>query len=68
MFKFNHFRSLLVTALLFGLQPCYALHPLDGLGMHHVVRAEDWPIMPTVYNEFELRSFDFFDYNPTVTD
>jgi primary-amine oxidase len=38
------------------------------IGMHHVVRAEDWPIMPTIHNEFELRPFDFFDYNPTVTE
>ena len=37
------------------------------IGMHHVVRAEDWPIMPTVQHEFELRPFDFFDHNPTVT-
>ncbi|MGI9308881.1 MAG: hypothetical protein ACR2P6_06450 [Gammaproteobacteria bacterium] len=36
------------------------------VGMHHVVRAEDWPIMPMVQHEFELRPFDFFDYNPTV--
>jgi primary-amine oxidase len=31
------------------------------IGMHHVVRAEDWPIMPRISNEFELRPFDFFD-------
>lgn len=37
------------------------------VGMHHVVRAEDWPLMPTLHHEFELRPFDFFDYNPTVT-
>lgn len=37
------------------------------IGMHHAVRAEDWPIMPVVQKEFELRPFDFFDYNPTVT-
>ena len=36
------------------------------IGMHHVVRAEDWPIMPRVEKEFELAPFDFFDYNPTV--
>ena len=38
------------------------------IGLHHVVRAEDWPIMPTVQNEFELRPFDFFDHNPTVVE
>ena len=36
------------------------------MAMHHVVRAEDWPIMPLVENEFELRPFDFFDANPTA--
>jgi primary-amine oxidase len=35
------------------------------MGMHHVVRAEDWPIMPLVECEFELRPFDFFASNPT---
>ena len=38
------------------------------VGMHHVVRTEDWPIMPVVHHEFEIRPFDFFDYNPTVVD
>jgi primary-amine oxidase len=38
------------------------------MGMHHVVRAEDWPVMPTVHSEFELRPFDFFDFNPTVAE
>jgi primary-amine oxidase len=37
------------------------------LGMHHAVRSEDWPIMPTLHHEFELRPFDFFDHNPTIT-
>jgi len=34
------------------------------MGMHHVVRAEDWPVMPVQWSSFELRPFDFFDANP----
>ncbi len=36
------------------------------IGMHHVVRAEDWPVMPTMWHSFELRPFDFFDRNPAL--
>jgi Cu2+-containing amine oxidase len=36
------------------------------LGLHHVVRAEDWPVLPTVWHEFELRPFDFFARNPAL--
>jgi primary-amine oxidase len=35
-------------------------------GMHHVPRAEDWPVMPVVWQGFELRPFDFFDRNPSM--
>jgi primary-amine oxidase len=35
-------------------------------GMHHVVRAEDWPVMPTATHSFELRPFDFFSGNPAL--
>ena len=36
------------------------------IGMHHMVRAEDWPVMPTLWHSFELRPFDFFDRNPAL--
>jgi primary-amine oxidase len=36
------------------------------MGMHHVVRTEDWPVMPVAYGWFELRPFDFFDRNPVL--
>ena len=36
------------------------------LGFHHVVRAEDWPVLPTNWHRFELRPFDFFSRNPAI--
>ena len=36
------------------------------MGVHHVVRAEDWPVLPTTRQEFELRPFDFFERNPAL--
>lgn len=36
------------------------------MGMHHVVRAEDWPVMPVLWHDFTLRPFDFFDGNPAL--
>jgi primary-amine oxidase len=36
------------------------------IGMHHVVRSEDWPVMPVAWHAFELRPFDFFDVNPAL--
>lgn len=35
-------------------------------GMHHVARAEDWPVMPVAWHSFELRPFDFFNENPAL--
>ena len=36
------------------------------LGFHHVVRAEDWPVLPTTWSEFEIKPFDFFQRNPAL--
>ena len=36
------------------------------LGFHHVVRSEDWPVQSTVWSEFELKPFDFFQRNPAL--
>jgi primary-amine oxidase len=36
------------------------------IGMHHVPRAEDWPVMPVLWHDFKLRPFDFFDRNPAL--
>ena len=36
------------------------------MGFHHVVRAEDWPVMPTATHSFEIRPFDFFPQNPAM--
>tara|TARA_R110002049_G_scaffold5362_1_gene37356 strand:+ start:8072 stop:8191 length:120 start_codon:yes stop_codon:yes gene_type:complete len=34
--------------------------------MQHMVRAEDWPVMPVLWHSFELRPFDFFNGNPAL--
>ena len=36
------------------------------VGMHHLPRAEDWPVMPVMWHSFDLRPFDFFDRNPAM--
>lgn len=34
------------------------------VGFHHVPRPEDWPQMPVMWHEFEIRPFHFFPKNP----
>jgi len=36
------------------------------IGAHHVVRPEDWPVMPVSRVGFHLRPFGFFDGNPML--
>jgi primary-amine oxidase len=33
---------------------------------HHVVRPEDWPVMPVTHVGFQLRADGFFDGNPAL--
>jgi primary-amine oxidase len=37
-----------------------------NLGMHHLPRAEDMPVMPMVWHGFKLRPHNFFDRNPAI--
>jgi len=56
--------------------PAYvaADRPLEGadvvlwytFGAHHVVRPEDWPVMPAVTAGFQLRPSGFFDGSPAL--
>ena len=36
-------------------------------GAHHVVRPEDWPVMPVATIGFMLKPAGFFDRNPAST-
>jgi primary-amine oxidase len=36
------------------------------IGAHHVVRMEDWPVMPAVALGFLLKPDGFFDRNPAL--
>ncbi len=36
------------------------------LGFHHIARAEDWPVMPTMWHHFHIRPFHFFPRNPVL--
>jgi primary-amine oxidase len=36
------------------------------LGAHHIVRPEDWPVMPATSVGFHLRPVGFFDGNPAL--
>jgi primary-amine oxidase len=37
-----------------------------SFGAHHVVRPEDWPVMPVSYVGFHLKPVGFFDGNPAL--
>lgn len=37
-----------------------------SVGTHHVVRPEDWPVMPVAYIGFHLKPAGFFDGNPAL--
>ena len=37
-----------------------------NVGMHHLTRAEDLPVMPTIWHSFKLRPHNFFDRNPAI--
>jgi primary-amine oxidase len=37
-----------------------------NVGMHHLTRAEDLPVMPTVWHSFRLRPHNFLDRNPAI--
>ena len=36
------------------------------VGMHHVARPEDWPVMPVQRAGFKMKPWGFFDRNPAL--
>jgi primary-amine oxidase len=36
------------------------------MGFHHIPSSEDWPVLPTMWHEFELRPVNFFSRNPAI--
>jgi primary-amine oxidase len=36
------------------------------VGVHHIPRPEDWPVMPVAYAGFMLKPAGFFDRNPSM--
>ena len=60
-----------MTAWPFGLKANRTMANADivgcyTLGFHHITRAEDWPVMPTMWHEFAIRTFHFFKRNPVL--
>ena len=37
-----------------------------NMGVHHIVRPEDWPVMPVHHIGFKLKPHGFFDGNPAL--
>ena len=38
----------------------------NAVGIHHITRPEDWPVMPVEYAGFTLQPVGFFDQNPAL--